>query len=82
MDDCQGPGDECREVLAELETYLDGECPDDFERFVQYHLVKCNSCLDRAGFERELRALVAAKCKDGAPPGLLARVVARLGVAQ
>ncbi len=78
MTDLRRTGDECREVLDELETYLDGECPGDFERFVQRHLRVCTSCLDRAGFEQELRALVAAKCKDCAPPGLLDRVLAHL----
>ncbi|MBA2528950.1 MAG: mycothiol system anti-sigma-R factor [Euzebyales bacterium] len=71
-------GDDCREVLRDLQTYLDGECPDDLEALVQRHLEDCPPCLDRTEFERELRALIAAKCTDCAPPGLFERVAARL----
>lgn len=68
----------CREVLAELETFLDGESPDNLEAAVTRHLADCSPCLDRADFERELRALLARHCRQSAPSGLLERVVARL----
>ncbi len=71
---------ECREVLTELATYLDGECPDDLSTRLARHLSACPPCLHRADFERALRALVAAKCTDRAPAGLLARIRARLAV--
>lgn len=70
--------EDCREVLAELEIYLDGECSHDLEALVRRHLEDCPPCWDRAEFQRELRALIAKKCKDTAPPGLLGRVVAQL----
>ena len=70
--------DDCREVLDELEVYLDGECPRDFEAVVSQHLADCPPCLGRADFERELRALLARHCRQPAPAGLLDRVVARL----
>ncbi|CAN5724071.1 MAG: mycothiol system anti-sigma-R factor [Actinomycetota bacterium] len=70
--------EECREVLDRLEIYLDGETQFDLEVAIQHHLQDCPPCLDRAEFERELRALVAAKCRDCAPPGLLARIRIRL----
>jgi anti-sigma factor (TIGR02949 family) len=69
---------DCDEVLERLEHYLDGECPKNFEAIVQGHLDKCPQCLDRADFERKLRALIASKCKDAAPSGLLDRIIARL----
>ncbi|MGH8905455.1 MAG: mycothiol system anti-sigma-R factor [Egibacteraceae bacterium] len=71
MDDCDG-------VLERLEHYLDGECPKDLERIVHIHLKDCPTCLDRADFERELRRLIASKCKEAAPPGLLDRILASL----
>jgi mycothiol system anti-sigma-R factor len=73
--------EDCREVLDRLEIYLDGETQVDLEVAIQHHLQDCLPCLDRAEFERELRALVAAKCRDCAPPGLLTRVRIRLRTA-
>ncbi len=72
--------DDCHEVLRELEVYLDGECPDDLEALVARHLRACSPCTDRAEFERGLRAVIAAKCTDCAPAGLLERVKAQLRV--
>ncbi|MDQ3537806.1 MAG: mycothiol system anti-sigma-R factor [Actinomycetota bacterium] len=68
-------------MLDRLEIYLDGETQVDLEVAIQHHLQDCLPCLDRAEFERELRALVAAKCRDCAPPGLLTRVRIRLRTA-
>jgi mycothiol system anti-sigma-R factor len=69
---------DCREVLERLERYLDGECPRDMERIVRKHLDDCPPCLERADFQRQLRALIASKCKEPAPSGLLDRIMARL----
>lgn len=65
----------CREVLASLALFLDGECPERMERTIVAHLHDCPPCLGRADFERELRAIIATKCKDAAPSGLLDRVL-------
>jgi anti-sigma factor (TIGR02949 family) len=69
---------DCGEVLKRLERYLDGECPKNLEAIVQAHLEQCPQCLDRADFERNLRALIASKCTDAAPSGLLDRIIAQL----
>ncbi|MGH8934578.1 MAG: mycothiol system anti-sigma-R factor [Egibacteraceae bacterium] len=69
---------DCDEVLERLHRYLDGECPRNLERIVREHLEECPPCLDRADFQRELRALIASKCKEAAPPGLLDRILAQL----
>lgn len=71
-------GDDCREALDQLQIYLDRECGPDLESAIRQHLGDCPPCLDRADFERELRAIVATKCKDAAPSGLLDRVIAQL----
>lgn len=70
--------DGCRQVLHELQLYLDGECADDLEDIVARHLDSCPPCFDQLEFQREVRALIATKCTDCAPPGLLERVKAQL----
>lgn len=65
----------CRDMLDELDTYLDGECGEGLEEKVREHLEDCPPCLDRADFLRELRSLIAAKCREPAPSGLLDRVL-------
>jgi mycothiol system anti-sigma-R factor len=64
----------CREILTRLETYLDRECSASTESAIQAHLQDCPPCLRHADFRRELRVLIAARCKDAAPTGLLERV--------
>lgn len=73
--------DPCREVLSDLQRFLDQECPGDMEAVIARHLAACPPCLDRADFERELRAIVAAKCRDRAPVGLVQRITLRLDIA-
>lgn len=67
--------DTCREVLEELELFLDNECGEDLAASVQRHLGDCPPCMDRADFERALRELIASKCRDAAPSGLVDRIV-------
>jgi anti-sigma factor (TIGR02949 family) len=73
--------DECREVLHNLQTFLDGECPESLERALRIHLRLCPPCIDRADFERELRVIIASRCRDAAPSGLLDRIVDHLRTA-
>lgn len=68
----------CREALDDLQAYLDGECGKSLDQAIRHHLGDCPPCLERADFERELRAILARRCKDAAPSGLLDRVIARL----
>ena len=68
----------CRQILTSLGTYLDGEIHGDVETVVAEHLADCPPCLDRADFERELKALLANRCRDQAPSGLVDRVLDRL----
>ena len=70
--------DQCDALLDRLETFLDGECPKNVETVVEEHLQACPPCLERADFERRVRALVAAKCRDSAPEGLMDGIMARL----
>lgn len=68
----------CRDVLEDLERYVDGECPDQFEAMIARHLADCPPCLSRSDFERALRALIARHCREAAPADLLNRVLAAL----
>jgi mycothiol system anti-sigma-R factor len=71
-------GEDCHAALADLQVYLDGECGAALERAILAHLERCEPCVHRADFERELRVIVATKCRDVAPSGLLDRVLVRL----
>lgn len=70
-----GLKDSCREVLEELDIFLDNECGEDLAASVRKHLGDCPPCMDRADFERALRELIASKCRDAAPSGLVDRIV-------
>jgi mycothiol system anti-sigma-R factor len=70
--------DDCAKVIRELELYLDGETVDSVEALIARHLDECPPCLDRAEFERRLRAIIADKCTDCAPAYLHERIVIRL----
>ncbi len=70
--------DDCHAALTDLQVFLDGECGAALERAILAHLHNCAPCVHRADFERELRVIVATKCKDVAPSGLLDRVLVQL----
>lgn len=65
----------CDEVLEELDVFLDNECGEDLAASVRKHLGHCPPCMDRADFERALRDLIASKCRDAAPSGLVDRII-------
>ena len=71
--------DGCRQVLHELELYLDGECADELQLVMGKHLEDCPPCFDRAEFQSEVRRIIAEKCTDCAPPGLMERITQFLG---
>ncbi len=70
--------DQCEALLDRLETFLDGECPQDVQASIEEHLQLCPPCLDRADFERRVRDLVARKCRDRAPAGLIDAIKLKL----
>ncbi|MPZ73209.1 MAG: mycothiol system anti-sigma-R factor [Nitriliruptorales bacterium] len=70
--------DSCRQVLRELQMFLDGESADELQHIISRHLGDCGPCHDQVEFQREVRVLIAAKCTDCAPPGLMERVCATL----
>ena len=66
---------DCRQALAELFSYLDGEVGTDERRRVAEHLDRCSDCLETFEFHHELRELVAQRCRTEVPDGLKDRVL-------
>lgn len=69
---------DCRQALAELFTYLDGEVDGDDRQRVAAHLDRCSDCLEAFEFHHELRDLVARRCRTEAPDALKARILGAL----
>lgn len=66
---------ECREALAELFAYLDGEVPAEDRDQVAAHLDRCSDCLEAFEFHHELRQVVAERCRTDAPIELRSRIL-------
>ena len=67
----------CRETIAELDRFLDGELSDDTRAHIHAHLDGCTDCLSAFDFQAELRAAIRRKCSnDEMPPGLLDKIKA------
>jgi mycothiol system anti-sigma-R factor len=65
----------CEETLAELSSYLDGELTEEIRVKIALHLDDCPPCGDIAGFEVELRRVIASKCVDRVPDDLRAKIL-------
>lgn len=75
---------ECREVLARLYEYLDGELDAAGSDRVRAHLEACRPCLNRFEFERLFHEYVVARvprptAREEFKAGLLARIRAEQG---
>jgi anti-sigma factor RsiW len=86
--DTEHAGIRCREVLAELSDYLDGDLPAARVAALQAHLSRCARCArfggSVAGVLTALRAGVAQpatgeRASDAAGDALLAAVLHRIG---
>lgn len=70
---------ECREILAEIWTYLDGEQTRHSRAVIAQHLDDCAPCLRKYGIESEVKALVARCCgHEDTPVDLRDRVLVAL----
>ena len=66
---------DCNDTLRELETFLDGELTPAALADIRSHLGDCPNCLEAFDFHAELKAVIAAKCRnDELPPDLLSRI--------
>jgi mycothiol system anti-sigma-R factor len=68
----------CQEAIATLYTFLDGELTTDRRTRIQRHLDECSPCFAAFGFEAELKAVIARKCRDEVPDSLRRRVAEAL----
>lgn len=67
---------DCNEAVRQLYHYLDGELTEDRRLDISVHLDECGPCASAAGFEAELRVIIASRCRDRVPDSLIARVAA------
>jgi mycothiol system anti-sigma-R factor len=70
--------DPCQDAIATLYSYLDGELTSERRERIQYHLDECSPCFAAFGFEAELKAVIARKCRDEVPDSLRQRVAEAL----
>jgi mycothiol system anti-sigma-R factor len=64
----------CREAIDTLYRFLDGELTDQRRLDIAQHLDDCGPCLEAFDFEKELKAVIARKCRDTVPEALRQRV--------
>ncbi|MGH3319993.1 MAG: mycothiol system anti-sigma-R factor [Streptosporangiaceae bacterium] len=70
---------DCRDVLARVYIYLDGELDETDCAKVRQHLDECAPCLQEFGLEEEVKKLVHRHCgRDPVPGGLRAKVLDRI----
>ena len=65
---------DCDEAVHQLYGYLDGELTDERRVEIAKHLDLCEPCASAAGFEAELRQVIANRCRDRVPDALLRRI--------
>lgn len=76
------PGVDCDEAVRQLYVFLDGELTEERRVAIAVHLDECGPCAEAAGFEAELRAVIASRCKDRVPSSLIERVAAAIAEEQ
>ncbi|HVB90991.1 MAG TPA: mycothiol system anti-sigma-R factor [Acidimicrobiales bacterium] len=64
----------CDEAVHQLYHYLDGELTEQRRQQISEHLNFCGPCGGAADFEAELRQVIANRCKDHVPEGLIRRI--------
>ncbi len=67
---------DCRAAIDQLYHYLDGELTEQRRRKIAEHLEYCGPCAGAAGFEAELRQVIADRCRDRVPDALREKVAA------
>ena len=66
---------DCALVIAEVWTLLDGEVTEETRTRLQLHLDRCPACLAHYGLEKQIKDLIATKCRgEKAPAHLVERV--------
>jgi mycothiol system anti-sigma-R factor len=69
----------CSEVLARVESYIDGELEGADFAHIRQHLDECGPCLREYGLEEVVKKLVHKHCgSEQVPSDLRSRVLIRL----
>ena len=71
---------DCRAVIRELYTFLDGELGELKRVEFTRHLYGCVDCHEAVAFHAELKTVISSKCRDQVPDGLKARIAHTLGL--
>jgi mycothiol system anti-sigma-R factor len=66
--------DGCRDAVARLYWFLDGELTVERRAAIQHHLDECSDCIEAYEFELELRLAIARGCREAVPEALRQRV--------
>jgi mycothiol system anti-sigma-R factor len=69
---------DCGQTVERLYQFIDGELTDERRHQIERHLDECSPCLQAVGFERELRVVIANRCKERVPEELRQRIRAAL----
>ena len=65
---------DCSDAVHTMYHFIDGEIDDARRVEIKQHLESCLPCFEAFDFEAELRQLIAQRCRDHAPEGLLIRI--------
>lgn len=68
----------CREVLAVLYEFVDGELTTDLRERIKQHLEACQPCFEAFDFEAELRVVISQRCREQVPKSLRERIARAL----
>ena len=71
---------DCRAVIQELYTFLDGEMAETKNVEFTRHLHGCIDCHEAVAFHAELKMVISTKCRDQVPDSLRQRIAAALGL--
>ncbi len=64
----------CKEAVARLYDYLDGELTYERRMIIQRHLDGCSDCIEAFEFEAELRMAISRGCRESVPESLRLRI--------
>ena len=71
---------DCRSVVEELYTFLDGELTEHRRVQISQHMHGCVDCHEVIEFHAELKMTISQKCRDDVPDHLRQRIAKTLGL--
>jgi len=71
---------DCRAVVEELFTFLDGELTEERRVQITGHMTGCIDCHEIMEFHAELKMSISRQCREDVPDSLRARIATSLGL--